>query len=556
MTVVATRAPAGVGLAPSRVIWTLRLVLLAVCLAAAAPLHQLPGTIPAVVLLLLVALPSLRLPAESRTIRGLRVLEALIAAVAVAATGLVLSPFPLYLTVPVVAAGLLAGVGDAAVVIAVGAAGLTTVGALNGDLVSAGYLTTSVEVVALCCVLASVATWTRRLFLLSRPEEQRLYDSAYRLLTQLRTVARRLPGTLDPVSVTGEMLGQLADVVPYQRAGVFVNAGGDRLTPLGGGAEALDDWEVSLSADSPFAEAWTSQDTQVAVRPGRPWLVVVPLQVGVRTTGLVGMEGVTSEPPTRAVLDQVRELTDAVALRLETALLFDDIRDLATAEERSRLAREIHDGIAQELVIVGYDIDNALAETDDEPSRQALHRVRGEITRIVSELRLSLFDLRSDIEPHGGLGAAISAYLQNTGSVTGLTVHIRLNESSHRLPALVETELLRIVGEAVANARKHSGAQNLWVSCDIDPPQALITIEDDGKGITGTGRRDSFGLSVMAERAERIRANLEVGPRENGGTRVAVGLAGADTTRTLARTNAQQGEPTSVGSGQERSAGR
>ena len=92
------------------------------------------------------------------------------------------------------------------------------------------------------------------------------------------------------------------------------------------------------------------------------------------------------------------------------------------------------------------------------------------------------------------------------------------------MPAAVEAELLRIAQEAITNARKHAGAQNLWVTCEIDPPYARIEVSDDGQGI-GPQRPDGrFGLAIMAERAERIRGQLEITPRGGSGTSVAVVL--------------------------------
>ncbi len=99
-------------------------------------------------------------------------------------------------------------------------------------------------------------------------------------------------------------------------------------------------------------------------------------------------------------------LARPAALRLEAALLFDEVRSLATNEERQRLAREIHDGVAQELVIVGYGIDNALATlpSDAKETAEELRTLRAEVTRVITELRLSLFELRSEVDRHGGSG--------------------------------------------------------------------------------------------------------------------------------------------------------
>jgi len=154
------------------------------------------------------------------------------------------------------------------------------------------------------------------------------------------------------------------------------------------------------------------------------------------------------------------------------------VRSLATNEERQRLAREIHDGVAQELVMVGYGIDNALAVVPEEAADAAeeLRALRAEVTRVITELRLSLFELRSEVDRHGGLAAAISEYARTVGASGGLRVHMSLDESTARLPSAVEAELLRIAQEAMTNARKHAGASNLWVTCTVDPPFAQVEV--------------------------------------------------------------------------------
>jgi signal transduction histidine kinase len=197
---------------------------------------------------------------------------------------------------------------------------------------------------------------------------------------------------------------------------------------------------------------------------------------------------------------------------------------LATTEERQRVAREIHDGVAQELASLGYQVDDLSANAITEAQRAKLQGLRTEISRVVSELRLSIFDLRSEISPSAGLGSALSDYVREVGARSGLTVHLTLDEAPTRLRGEVETELLRIAQEAVTNARRHSHAANLWVDCRVRPPYARITVQDDGRGL-GAARSDSYGLRIMRERAERINACLEIGQRGDAGasgTRVAV----------------------------------
>ena len=154
--------------------------------------------------------------------------------------------------------------------------------------------------------------------------------------------------------------------------------------------------------------------------------------------------------------------------------------------------------------MVGYGIDNALAVVPEDATDAAeeLRTLRNEVTRVITELRLSLFELRSEVDRHGGLTAAIAEYARAVGAQAGLRVHLSLDESTARLPAATEAELLRIAQEAITNARKHAEATNLWVTLVVDPPSALLRVEDDGRGL-GTGRHDSFGLSIMEERASR-----------------------------------------------------
>jgi signal transduction histidine kinase len=232
------------------------------------------------------------------------------------------------------------------------------------------------------------------------------------------------------------------------------------------------------------------------------------------------------------------------ALRLESALLFNDVRANATVEERQRLAREIHDGVAQEIGALGYLVDD-LAGTDcDQHHQQDLQSLRNELTRVVSDLRLSIYDLRSGVSSNAGLGAVLGDYVREVGTKSGMTVHLSLEESPQRLRLDVETELLRIAQEAVVNARKHADADNLWVTCRVEPPFAEICVEDDGVG-TARLADGHYGLVSMRERADRINAVLNIAERTDGGTSVSVTLLPPPNTSTLNApvTEHESGEP-------------
>jgi signal transduction histidine kinase len=439
-----------------------------------------------------------------------------------------------YLTVPVILPALEGRLRESLTLLGVAAAMITAAGVYDRKITDATYLLSALEWLAIAGLSAGFVNSVQRRLASSDPGPQP-YAEATRLLTQLRTVARQLPGaTLDPGGIAEHLIEEVCATTTVDRAAVLSTSGGGRLVVLAQSGVHRVDWETSLDADSAIADAWASQQPQVSTRsqarsapPGAEVSsLVVPLVAGVRTVGLIALEVDRAGAYPPHLVSRITSVVAPAALRLEAALLFDDVRSLATNEERQRLAREIHDGVAQELVMVGYGIDNALATLPSSAGETAeeLRSLRAEVTRVITELRLSLFELRSEVDRQGGLSAAITEYARTVGAAGGLRVHFSVEESTARLPAAVEAELMRIAQEAITNARKHSGAQNLWVSCEIDPPYARIEVSDDGAGIGPHRPEGRFGLAIMAERAERIRGQLEITPRSAGGTSVAVVL--------------------------------
>jgi len=131
----------------------------------------------------------------------------------------------------------------------------------------------------------------------------------------------------------------------------------------------------------------------------------------------------------------------------------------------------------------------------------------------------------------GVLGRLLrQVYVHQVGRQSGMTVHLSLNETPNRLRVEVETEILRIAQEAITNARRHSRADHLWVTFSADPPQATLSITDDGDGL-GEPRDDSYGMQIMKERADRIGADLAVVSEPRRGTSVALTLISTTTDR-------------------------
>jgi signal transduction histidine kinase len=524
--------------AAERVGWVLRVALLLLTTMLVVATTKQATSLVWVCLLAVAALPAWTPPQHPVLAPLGRLAEVAVTAIG-ASTLAAISPQPSaasallpYITVPIILPALEGRLRESMTLLALAASGLALAGAPDGLLTKFGYLLPSAEWLTIAGLSAAFVHSIQRLAVVDQGPQP--YAEATRLLTQLRTVARKLPGaTLDPGGIAEHLMEEVRALVPADRMVVLSDSGGGRLVILAQSGADRVDWETSLDSDSAIADAWASQQPQVSSRSqarsaggGDVSTLVVPLIAGVRTIGLVALETDRAGAYPPGLVARVTTLVTPAALRLEAALLFDDVRSLATNEERQRLAREIHDGVAQELVMVGYGIDNALATLPDLAVETAaeLKSLRAEVTRVINELRLSLFELRSEVDRQGGLSAAIAEYARTVAAAGRLRVHFSLEESSARLPAAIEAELLRIAQEAITNARKHAGAQNLWVSCEVDPPYARVEVSDDGAGISPLRSEGRYGLAIMAERAERIRGQLEITPRTSGGTSVAVVL--------------------------------
>jgi signal transduction histidine kinase len=374
-----------------------------------------------------------------------------------------------------------------------------------------------------------LGVWARSLGISQGPDDaDGYYESARQLLTQLRAVARRLSAGLDSDGMAAQLMATLHEHLEDSYAAVFANMNGSVLVPLG--YRGMGAQQILLPTDPMVQRCWAEMEPVVGVVPSgnraARHRVVLPLRVGNRMIGVAVSSAATA--PAEGAIAQLMKEVDAHSLRLDTALVFDEIRTLATADERQRIAREIHDGIAQEVASLGYVVDHMASTTRDPSVAQGLRDLRGELSRVVADLRLSIFDLRSDVSATNGLGAALSDYVRQVGAKSDLTVHLTLNEASTRLSPAVEAELLRIAQEAITNARKHASAHNLWVDVWTDPPLASLTVRDDGRGIHGR-RDDSYGISIMRERANRIDATVEIssetGDAGTPGTEVTVKVA-------------------------------
>jgi signal transduction histidine kinase len=479
-------------------------------------LHAVSRTnivLPALLLLCVAALAALPLPSAVPPIIP-SLAETLTAAVIIggmSTTGLLFLP---YLTVPLFIAGLTAGLSAGLACSSVAIVALAATVASGGTLTIETLNRNNTLIAWLFVFLAvpTVGAWIRRIRNEVAPDSEPAYADAHRLLSELHVVARQLSLGLDPRTLAGALAEDIRAVVPQAEAVVLARSNAGRFVALAGN-------EPSEAAGAAIEDAWVS--AQPVKRDGAGTsFAAIPVLMGERVVALVVVTTVTGLD--HASLRSCRTVIEQSGPRLASAMLFDDVRRLATTDERMRLAREIHDGIAQDLASVGYALDDIRRDSDPAVAKQVM-AVREQLQAMIADLRMSIFDLRTGIDDAASLGTALSEFAQRIAAQSDLAIHLSMDESPKRLPISVEMELMRIVQEAITNVRRHANAKTLWLSVTVEPPRAHITVTDDGRGLK-PGRADSFGITGMRERARRIGANLHVGPGPEGGTQVEVGL--------------------------------
>lgn len=214
-------------------------------------------------------------------------------------------------------------------------------------------------------------------------------------------------------------------------------------------------------------------------------------------------------------------------LTVETAVRSEEE---AIAEERQRIAREIHDGLAQDLAAVRLQVRRwqALVESDPVEAKmelEELHRLLGEKIR---EVRRAIFALRPVALDDLGFWGALPRFLEEFGEQNQLHVSLSVKgvegEDRPALPTHLELVLFRILQEALNNVAKHAQARTVWVDLDL-PDGIVLRIRDDGVGfdpaiLLEKYRRGHLGLRQMWERVQALGGTMEVRSQPGRGTEI------------------------------------
>jgi two-component system, NarL family, nitrate/nitrite sensor histidine kinase NarX len=224
----------------------------------------------------------------------------------------------------------------------------------------------------------------------------------------------------------------------------------------------------------------------------------------------------------------LQTISGQFALMVENTNLVTELEYQAMMEERKRLAREIHDGLAQTLGFLklqAAQMKNYLARDDFERARTALDQYYRTLSDAYQDARQAIDGLRIGLGDHGmrsWLDEIISDFLE----VSDLSIQVRNFDVNTELAPEVHAQLIRIVQEALSNVRKHANACQVWIDCIERNGDLLLVIEDDGEGfspevVTGNSRH---GLRGMRERADLIGADFQIINPPGQGTKISVRL--------------------------------
>jgi two-component system nitrate/nitrite sensor histidine kinase NarX len=273
-------------------------------------------------------------------------------------------------------------------------------------------------------------------------------------------------------------------------------------------------------------------------------MIAVPLQYRDRTLGVYNL---FVDKSMMAYAEEINDLLTSIGrhlgMAIDKARLDDETTRLSIMEERTRLAHELHDSLAQTLASLRFQVrvlDENLRLGEEPAVWHELEKIENNLDEAYAELRELVTHFRAPIDKRG-LVPGVQYLVNRFRDQTGIHIFLQQEWNIVQLPASFEVEVLRIIQEALNNIRKHSQAQNVRILLRAKPQgDCHILIEDDGVGIdarkSNDKKRDHYGLNIMAERTKRINGDLKIESEPSEGTRVILTFNYANATQSVTPT--------------------
>jgi nitrate/nitrite-specific signal transduction histidine kinase len=255
--------------------------------------------------------------------------------------------------------------------------------------------------------------------------------------------------------------------------------------------------------------------------------LVAPLQRGGRTIGTLAVASAREQGHGVDAIESLSSLAIQAAVALENARLQAELREMAIRGERERIAREMHDGLAQVLGYVNAKsqaVEELLAVGRVDDARGQLAQLATAARSVYVDVREAILGLTSPMAPERGLVGALEEYAARFSDASKIAVAVDASAEARALELAphVQAQVFRIVQEALTNVRKHADAQRTAIHLSLEPGVLRVAVEDDGQGMSTTAAPSDgwphFGMRTMRERAAELAGQLEVGPAPTGGT--------------------------------------
>jgi signal transduction histidine kinase len=372
------------------------------------------------------------------------------------------------------------------------------------------------------------------------PEQEGLdvLVEANRVLSSLYRIARSLPGGLEIGTVADAAVQEIRDAVRASAGAMVLQEAGTYAVVSSFGLRdptqvLVRDFTKGLGAAvrgaAPIVKrADLHADNVAAMADYDCWLSAPLKRDGIPHGCLIA--ACPDERRHESNLMLLQRLADEASVAVENARLFSRVREISIDEERRRLARELHDGVAQALTHLRFELEfmGRHGNVTAAQVRKEIDRLSRVVQRASNDVRSMITGLRSSVSSEG-LAGSLRSYLSDLRGLGGPEIVFDARGET-RLRPDIEAEIFRIAQEAVSNALRHAGAEEVRVSLVGANTKLMLTVEDDGTGIqrkraARKSAEGGVGLHAMRERAALIGATLHVGNRVDGGTRVSLEYA-------------------------------
>ncbi|MCX6048648.1 MAG: sensor histidine kinase [Chloroflexi bacterium] len=197
--------------------------------------------------------------------------------------------------------------------------------------------------------------------------------------------------------------------------------------------------------------------------------------------------------------------------------------ELAIAQERNRLAREMHDALGHRLTVAAVQLEGAqrLVHGDPDKALRMVSTVREQVLEGLTELRRTVATLRAPLGVELSLLSALPRLTANFQQATGLIVQLTLPETLPPLSTEVRQALYRAAQELLTNVQRHAQATHVWIKLESPATDMIqLSVADDGIGVPATVQAASFGWRGLRERAEQLNGQLQIDANDPSGTQI------------------------------------